>query len=389
MPLATRAPLGLLAALLATRLVDESVGFLPSGTFESFRRDLGLTYAQASAVLAAGAPGAILGNVFSIAADYTSRRVLASGGAFGVAASLALFAAGHSFTALLVASFLYGMSATAMVDAGELALVDVAGDELSPTLARANLLGAVGDLVGPLAIIVLTSMGFSWRAPFAVAAIVTAVYGVWLATLPLTPPVDDHERPNPARGLLAVVRDRRVWFYAGVAVLLGPLDEPFLAFVIAFAQDARSLSPASAVAIAMCSVVGSVVGFARHASRTSPASLARPAAVMAAAAIALVVLPWPVTMGAAAFTFGLAIASFWNTTQARILQLRPGQAGTVSAVITTIEFAAFGLPIGFGAVADALGVAAGLACYAATAVALAVFVTRAPGEPARRVAARA
>jgi predicted MFS family arabinose efflux permease len=372
-PLATRAPLGLLAALLAIRLVDESVGFLPSGTFEAFRRDLGLTYAQASAVLAAAAPGAIVGNVFAIAADYVSRRVLASGGAFGVAASMGLFAAGHSFAALAVASFLYGMSATAMIDAGELALVDVAGDELAPTLARANLLGAIGDLLGPLAIIVMTAVGLGWRAPFAVAAVVTAAYGVWLATLPLPPPVDDHEREHPARALLTVTRDRRVWFYAGVALLLGPLDEPFLAFLIAFARDVRSLSSAAAVAIAMCSVAGSVVGFARRTSSATATPLVRPATVMAAAAVVLVVLPWPLTMAAAAFVFGLGLASFWNTAQAQILQLRPGQTGTVKAVITTIEFAAFGLPIAYGAVADAMGVAAGLSCYAATAIALALL----------------
>jgi MFS family permease len=377
-PLATRAPLGLLAALLAIRLVDESVGFLPSGTFEAFRRDLGLTYAQASAVLAAAAPGAIVGNVFAIAADYVSRRVLASGGAFGVAASMALFAAGHSLVALLLASFLYGMSATALGDAGELALVDVAGDELAPMLARANLLGAIGDLLGPLAIIVMTAIGFAWRGPFAVAAVFAAAYGVWLATLPLPPPAPDSERPHAGRALLAVARDRRVWFFAFVAMLLGPLDEPFLAFVIAFAHDARSLSSAAAVTIAMCSVAGSVVGYARHASRTTSTSLRRPATVMAAAAVALVAVPWPVAMAAAAFTFGLAIASFWNTAQAQMLQLRPGQTGTVSAVITTIEFAAFGLPIAFGAVADAMGVAAGLACYAATAVALALLVRRQP-----------
>jgi MFS family permease len=330
-------------------------------------------------VLAAAAPGAIVGNVFAIAADYMSRRVLASGGAFGVAAAMALFAAGHSLAALLVASFLYGMSATALGDAGELALVDVAGDELAPMLARANLLGAIGDLLGPLAIIVMTAVGFGWRGPFAVAAVFAAAYGVWLATLPLPPPAPDGDRPHAGRALLAVARDRRVWFFAFVAMLLGPLDEPFLAFVIAFAQDARS----------MCSVAGSVVGYARHAKRVRSTPLRRPATVMALAAVALVALPWPLAMAAAAFVFGLAIASFWNTAQSQILQLRPGQTGTVSAVITTIEFAAFGLPIAFGAVADAIGVGAGLACYAASAIALAVLVTRAPAASATYEADRA
>jgi hypothetical protein len=64
--------------------------------------------------------------------------------------------------------------------------------------------------------------------------------------------------------------------------------------------------------------------------------------------------------------------------------LRPGQTGTVKAVISTVEFAGFGLPIAYGAIADAHGVATGFACYAATAVALAVLCTRAPRPTPRQ-----
>ncbi|MCU1426154.1 MAG: transporter [Actinomycetia bacterium] len=360
---------------------------MPAGAFEAFRSDLGLTYAQASMVLAAAAPGAIAGNVFAVAADYVSRRLLASAGAFGYAIALGLFATAHSFTTVVVASFLVGMSATAMIDAAEVALVDLVGDDLGPTLARANFLGAIGDLLGPLAVVVAAGLGFGWRAPFVVAALVMAAYAVWLATLPLPAP-RDRSHPDaperPLRALLDVARDRRVWFFAALATLLGPLDEPFLAFLIAFAERHRSMSASGAVALAMCSVVGSVVGFGlRAVRRTGPTgTLTRPAVVMACAAAALVVVPWVPGLVVAAFAFGAALAAFWNTADARILSLRPGQAGTVKAVITTLEFGAFGLPIAYGAVADARGMTAGLACYAATAILLAVLVTRAPDDRA-------
>ncbi len=48
-----------MAAVLVARLADESAIFLPFGALESFRADLGLTYGQAGAVLAAIAPGAL------------------------------------------------------------------------------------------------------------------------------------------------------------------------------------------------------------------------------------------------------------------------------------------------------------------------------------------
>jgi predicted MFS family arabinose efflux permease len=368
------------------RLFDEAAAFLPAGAYESFRHDLGLSYAQASAVLAAIAPGAIAGNVFTIAADYVSRRVVTAAGAFAFAAALGVFALAHSLTALLVASFIIGIASTAMVDAGELALLDIAGEYLAPTLARANILGAVGDLLGPAAVVVAAALGLSWRVPFAFGAVALALYGVWLATLPLPPPsratTDDDPPPHPLRAVAQVLKDRRVWFYAATTSLLVPLDEPFLAFLIAFVEHERGLSAAAAVAVAMCSVAGELFGYARQARarNAESAPLGRYGTVMAVAAVALVVVRSPVALVAGAFAFGVGMSQLWNTLHARILQVRPGQAGTVTAVVTTLEFAGFALPVLFGTVADARGVGAGLACYAATAVALALLVTRAPRE---------
>jgi predicted MFS family arabinose efflux permease len=381
-PLATKAPAGLLAALLVVRFADEWGAFLPAGTFDAFRHDLGLTYAQAGAVLAAAAPGAIVGNAFTLAADYVSRRALAAGGAAGYACALAAFGFGHSFPMLLAASFVYGMAATAMVDSTELALVDVAGDDLEPLLATSNLLGAVGDLAGPVTILVASALGFGWRGPFVAAAVLMLAYAVWLACLPLPPPAPHEHRERPARALRSVARDRRVWFYAAVGVLMGPLDEPFLGFLIAFAREHRGFSETGAVSIALSSIAGSVAGFALLSGRAHTTSLTRAATTMAVAAVVLVLAPWPVVMVPAAFAFGVGMAALWNEVQVRVLRLRPGQTGAVTAVVSTVEFAAFGLPIAFGAVADAAGVAAGLGCYAVTAITLALLVTRAPAAQA-------
>jgi predicted MFS family arabinose efflux permease len=374
-PLATRAPVGLVAVLLSLRMFDEIAWFFPAGTYAAFRHDLGLSYAQASAVLAAAAPGAIVGNVFSVAADYVSRRVLAAGGAFAFAASLLLFGAAHSFAALAIASLVMGLAATAMVDAGEVALADLAGDDLAPTLAAGNLLGSIGDLAGPVILIVATALGFGWRGPFVLVATLMAAYGLWLACSPLPPPSRTHDREPPTHALRAVLRDRRVWFYAAAAMLLGPLDEALLAFLIAFAEQARGMSSTAAIAIGMCTIAGSVVGFfARSLHRGATPTMTRPACVMAASAVGLVLFPWTVVLASCAFTFGVAMAMFWTTVHAGILQLRPGQAGSVNAVVSTVEFSGFGLPILFGVVADRAGVHAGMACYALTAIALAILV---------------
>src|SRR4051812_8521931 len=135
------------------------------------------------------APGALLGTGFAAAADHMSRRVLAAGGAFGLAAALAGFAAGQSFAVLAAASFLLGVAATAMMDAPQVALVDIVEPvDLRRFLARGNLFGTLGDLAGPALLGLIAATGLSWRTAFWFAAAALFVYGLVLAGLPLPGP---------------------------------------------------------------------------------------------------------------------------------------------------------------------------------------------------------
>jgi hypothetical protein len=305
-----------------------------------------------------------------------SRRVLAASGALGYGTGLALFAATTSFGVLLVAAALLGLASTAMVDAVEVALVDVAGAELEPTLARQNLLGTAGDLLGPLLLITVEALGLSWRVAFAAGAVLLALYGAWLASLPIPPPPPRTDGDTVRAGLVLVARDPRVWVIGLLAVLLVPLDEPFFAFLIATLED-RGLPLALATAVAAFGIIGTLAGFARQSSataRSAPRTLTAAAAVMTAAVAATLVPSTPVVL-AAVFAFGVAIAIFWVTLQTRMFSLHPGRAGTVKAVVGTIEITGFALPVLAGAAADAAGVSAGLAVFAGFAALLTLLTT--------------
>ncbi len=361
----------MLVALLSVRLADESAGFLIPGSFEAFRSELHLSYAQAATILAAGAPGAIVGNGFAIAADYFSRRVIAAGGAFWFAAAVAVFATSDSYWVLVAASFVIGVAASAMVDASELALVDLSGEDLPRMLGASNFLGSIGDLAGPALIVAAAWLGFGWQAPFLLAAVLMAAYGVWLAISPLPPPHAAGDREPPRRALSSIVRDRRVWMLGLMAALLSPLDEPFLAFLIAHLQRTDGLSAAVATAIAMLTVVGALAGSIHQARRAPPSPpLARPAVLLAVAVTSIALAPTALLVLPGAFLFGFGLVGFWTALQARVLRLRPGQAGTVSAVVSTIEFSGFLIPVGIGLIVDAHGLRAGIACYAVLAILL-------------------
>ncbi len=358
----------MLVALLSVRLADESAGFLIPGSLEAFRSEMHLSYAQAATILAAGAPGAIVGNGFSIAADYFSRRVIAAGGALGFAAAVAVFATTDSYRMLVAASLVIGVAASAMVDASELALVDLSGDDLPRMLGASNFLGSIGDLAGPALIIAAAWLGFGWQAPFLLAAVLMAAYGVWLAMSPLPPPRPADEREPPRRALASIVRDRRVWMLGAhgctpVSTRRAVPGVPHRA-PATHGRPVRRGRDCDRDADGVGALAGSIHQ-ARHAPPNPP--LVRPAVLLAVAVTSIALAPTAVLVLPGAFVFGFGIIGFWTALQARVLLLRPGQAGTVSAVVSTIEFSGFVIPVAIGVVVDAHGLPAGIACYAALA----------------------
>jgi predicted MFS family arabinose efflux permease len=359
-------------AVLLVRLADEAAYFLPAAALESFRTDLGLTYAQAGTVLALIAPGALAGTVFSVAADRGSRRAIAAGGTFAFAACMAAFASGASFAVLAAAAFAMGAASTAMVDAAEVALVDLAGADLRPALARANLLGTIGDVLGPALVAAVAFVGLSWRVTFWVGAIALALYGFVLAAADLPRPTgeasDEGGRPSSIRVLLAVGRDGRVWLLGLMSLVMGPFDEALLGFTIALLQRERGATMAVATLVALIGVSGGLLTFTVLARRVQNVSEARLLVVsglaMTLGTLMIAFLGAPVAVAAGAFVADVGLNLGWLALQHRTLTLRPGEVGSTKAVVSAIEFGGAAVPIAIGAVADSTDLVTAVALYA-------------------------
>ena len=371
----------MLVALLSVRLADESAGFLIPGSFEAIRSELHLSYARAATILAAGAPGAIVGNGFWIAADYVSRRVIAAGGALWFAAAVAVFATSTSYLVLVAASFVIGVAASAMVDACELALVDVSGDDLPRMLGTSNLMGSVGDLAGRPSSSRRRGSASGGERPSLSTAVLMAAYGVWLAMSPLPPPHRHEERSRRAGTLTSILRDRRVWIFGLMAMLLGPLDEPFLAFFIAHLERTDGMSRTVATAIAHADRVGAAFGALDQAAAAPPnPPLVRPT-LLVAGAVTSIARPTALLVLPGALVFGFGVIGFWTALSAGLL-LRPGQAGTVSAVVAHDRGRGVPDPGRDRRRGRRPWAGAGITCY--TALALLLAASRCPTRELRR-----
>ncbi len=407
-PLAARAPFALVASVLGMRLMDEWMAFLPSGAFEAFRSELGLSYRDAATIITLMGVGAIAGSGFTVLADTRSRRVIATIGGYGYAASIATFGLGHSPAVLALGAIGIGMFSTALVDAIEISLVDVAGDRLEVLLARINLGATIGDFIGPVVLASITAFGGSWRTALIVSAIAMAAFATIVAAAPLPAPgsvphVDDGgsddeaDSPELPRGLpaiVAVLRAPSVWWAGLLGAGLVALDESYLGFIIAGFEEERGTTPAVSVALGSSSVVGAAIASIWLARRTPfwepRRRMIATALVMAVAAALFAVLPtlWLPTL--AILVFDAAMIGFWLPLQALALRLVPGRAGTTKAVIGAIEMLGLLIPVGIGALADSTDLQVGLLAYAVvpTAMLALTLSRRPPPVPAARARVR-
>src|SRR5205807_3116295 len=140
----------------------------------------------------------------------------------------------QSLPVLLAAAFAWGAASDALVAGCEVALVDLAEDELQGAIARMNGWSAVGDLLGPPTLAAAAALGFGWRGAFLGLGAAMIAYGGWLATLKLPPPRAPTALPHPFAGVLDVLADRRVLCFAALTGLFALLDEPLAGFLIAY-----------------------------------------------------------------------------------------------------------------------------------------------------------
>ena len=361
-----------MVSLLLVRFFDETVAYLPYAAVESIRADVDLTYAQAGVLLFVYPGIGLLTTPLGVLVDRANRRVLAAIGGVGYGAGLFLFAAAGDFWTLFAAVCVMGTLGDLLVTAGEVSLVEIAGDNAEPALARANLLAAVGDLVGPALLAAALWSGLGWRAAFWVAGAMMLAYGVVLALQELPRPVRDEDEPSAFGALMSVVRDRRVIVAGLLVAVIVAFDDTFIGFAVAFLITDHDLSPALATVATGAGLTGGVAA-AAWASRTSGrrVSLRTCSFALLAGVVLLVLVPNTVTAAIATALVGAAVNLAWIILQARYMTLRPGQAGATSSVAEAVAQIGVTTPLALGLLADHVGLGPAMWLYVAVAV---VFV---------------
>lgn len=319
-------------------------------------------------MLAAVGPGALLGQLPVIWSDGRNRKPVVVGGALTMAVSLVVSGAAVNGWWLALGSFLFGIGSTSLVHAGEITAAAVSTRPLESTLARLNLAGVVGDVIAPVVIALSRLAGLGWRPLFFAAAVLVLLYALWLAALPFPQapgPVEEGVAPPPR------FRTRAAWGFGLLAFLTMPLDESFLAVVLAFVEVERQVSPAMAAVTAIGFVAGGVLSFTvlvNVAERLpGPVVFAGSALLMAASTVLIVVSPIGVIL-LLGITHSIGLNSSWLVLQAATLRLNPGREGLTKAIVEVAEITALAIPFALGVLADSAGLGWALAAYGGVAL---------------------
>jgi MFS family permease len=371
--------------LLAVRFVDESTGFLAPASVEDFRADLGIGYGTAAAMFVSYGVGGVVGNIAVAATDGRSRKPVTVGGAATLALALLVLAGAPNGWVMLLGTGLLAVGSTGVVHGGEIAvanaLADVgAGGDLERVLARGNLGAVAGDIAGPAALAALRAAGVDWRPVFVGAALLAAGYALLLAALEFPAAVSD-----PAdRDVVPVRRQRLVWILALAAFVAMPLDEAYLATVLAFTETTVGWTDAQAAALGIAFVAGGVLAFTvlpgvvgrLPLERLFTASGVLLAAVMALAAGApgWVLVP-------AGIAHSTVLNALWLGEQAVVLRANPGREGRTKLIVELLEGSSLLLVVMIGVLADRQGLRAAMWAFAALPLLLIVAAALRPSAP--------
>ena len=358
------------AFLLIVRLVDETTGFLAPSSVEQFRSDLGIGYGIAGAMFVAYGCGGLFGVLAVARSDGKSRKTVTWTGAMVLAGSLAIIGAAQSAPWLLVGAFLDATGATMLVHGGEISIANAlaaagAGHQLERVLARSNVFAVVGDATGPLIVAATRSAGLGWRPLFFAVAILVALYGIVLSRLPFPEPVV--AAAEVGERLVPIHRQGAVWLVALAAAATMPLDEAYLATVLAFAEVREGFSSSGAALLGATFVAGGLVSLTALTgviARTSMATLLTVSALGLSAVMAVAAIgPGWVLVPVGLVHSGLLMAT-WLALQTTVLRANPGREGATKVIVEVLETASFGVVVAIGVLADRAGLRWAMAAFA-------------------------
>jgi predicted MFS family arabinose efflux permease len=335
---------GLRAMLLTMALFDELTGGFLVIALPLLRDRLHLSYAEAGLLFTFGALASLLVEpVINVVSDLGSKRIPILVGTVALTGAFILAGIASSYPVELVAFALWSPAVGISVGLSQATLIDGAPRSTEPTLMRWTIMSGVGDLMAPLLVGLIVSLGLAWSALCIVAAVVWMFAALFVVWQRFPPPARAKSSEEPASGnLLAGVREalgnRELLRWAGIVLLATMPDEVFLAFAAFYLHDHTHASESAVslvLAIGIASGLLTLIVMDRLSHRVTGGKLLPWLAVIALAGFILFLSAPTVLMAALGLTLvEIGAAGWYPIAKAAAYSICPGRPGVVLAVMS-------------------------------------------------------
>lgn len=364
-----------IAVFLAIEFLDELVFGIREAAWPAIRSGLGLNYAAIGALLAIpNLVSGVLEPLFGLLADSKNRRRIVTAGGAAFALGLLLLAHAGTFAGLMIAFIILYPASGAFVSVSQATLMDLDPGSQEKNMARWTLAGSVAIVLGPLALVLSTLVGWGWRPLF---------FALGLATIPLIYRSRETSETSveatrgfwtSARTAKHALRNREVLRWLVLLHMTDMLGDVLFGFLAVYFVDVVHVSStAAAFAIIVWSIAGLVgdallVPLIEHVTGI--------AYLRASAAFALIVYPGLLLVSGLTAkllllgALGLLRAGWYAIPQARLYGELPGNSGVALAVSNVAGLPSYTFPFLLGVLAQLFGLGAALWCCALAPVAL-------------------
>ncbi|MEO0687009.1 MAG: MFS transporter, partial [Cyanobacteria bacterium J06649_11] len=164
----------LITIFLVIELLDEIVDGLYTASLPLIRTDLNLSYTQIGLLFTIpNTIGCIIEPILGIWGDIGHRRKFILGGGIAFTGALLIISLSHNFSLFLAGLVLFNPASAGFVSLSQATLMDIEPKRHQQNMARWELAGSIGNILGPGILALALGFSKSWRSAFFILAILT------------------------------------------------------------------------------------------------------------------------------------------------------------------------------------------------------------------------